>query len=100
LAGTAAGAGAQGVVAAPPYYFPLEQVDHLRYMEKLAKELPLPLMIYNMPSCTHFSFSLDSVMKCAEMSNVVGLKDSSGDLEFFKQVHDALSNSPDFSILG
>src|SRR5690606_37032991 len=51
LAKHAAGCGAAAIVAAPPYYFPLQQRDLVRYFHLLAEEAPLPLFLYNMPAC-------------------------------------------------
>src|SRR6186713_1326422 len=42
LAKPSAGCGAAAIVAAPPYYFPLQQRDLVRYFALLAEESPLP----------------------------------------------------------
>ena len=51
LAETAEASGATALVAAAPYYSPMSELELRRYFERLADELPLPLVLYNMPSC-------------------------------------------------
>src|SRR5262245_8814019 len=52
LARSAADAGADAVVLSTPYYFPAGQTELTRYVCNLATQLPLPLVLYNMPSLT------------------------------------------------
>lgn len=61
LAEQSYGAGASAVVTAAPYYLPMTQSDLLGYMEELAERVPLPMMIYNMPSCTKTAFDVKTV---------------------------------------
>ena len=66
----AAEVGADAVVLAAPYYFPMHQADLVRYVREFAAASPLPVMLYNMPSHTKTAFSLDTVRQllhdCAE----------------------------------
>ncbi len=82
LAGFAADCGADAAVAAPPFYFPAGQTELRHWFTELAKDLALPLLLYNMPSCTRISIELESLMALLDLQNVVGLKDSSGDLNY------------------
>jgi len=68
-------AGAQAVVLAPPYY------------------------LYNMPSLTKAVFEPQTVRAAAEISGIVGLKDSSGNMAYFHQLQFLLQENPDFSLL-
>ena len=99
LAEHAYGAGAQAVVAAPPYYLPVGQPELLDYFTKLAGAVPLPLLLYNMPSCTKVAFDVDTVLACSRQENIIGLKDSSGDLDYFRSVRAAVARRPDFTLL-
>jgi dihydrodipicolinate synthase/N-acetylneuraminate lyase len=98
LARHAADCGAAAVVAAPPYYMPLAQPELLEYLTHLAARLPLPLMLYNMPSCTKVSFEPETVVAAAAISGIVGLKDSSGDLAYFRRVRELLRGKPEFAL--
>jgi 2-dehydro-3-deoxy-D-pentonate aldolase len=95
----AARAGADAIVATTPYYLPLEQPELLDYFRSLHDESPLPLYLYNMPGLTKTWISLDVIGAAMELPNVVGLKDSSGDLAYFAEVAGQLGRRPDWSLL-
>jgi dihydrodipicolinate synthase/N-acetylneuraminate lyase len=99
LAEDAADAGADAVVLSAPYYFPIEQADLVAYVERLASEAPLPVTLYNMPSLTRTSFELETIGRLMDVPSIVGLKDSSGDLEYFRQVRDMARGRRDWSLL-
>ena len=99
LARSAAEAGAQGVVLAPPYYFPAGQPELLEYLEHLTPELPLPLFLYNMPSHTKLVFEPDTVRSALDIPGIAGLKDSSGNMLYFHRLQTFLRERPDFTLL-
>ncbi|WP_254512329.1 dihydrodipicolinate synthase family protein [Anatilimnocola floriformis] len=78
--------GAAAIVAAPPYYFPLQQRDLVRYFTLLADESPLPVFLYNMPACVKIDISLETIATCTRHANICGVKDSGGNLDYFKQL--------------
>jgi 4-hydroxy-tetrahydrodipicolinate synthase len=99
LAQKAYAAGAAGLVAAPPYYLPLSQVELADYYENLAARVPLPLVLYNMPSCTQVAIQPPTVRRLSLVDNIVGLKDSSGRLDYFRAVVELVGKLPEFSLL-
>ncbi len=100
LAEFSAKAGASAVVAATPFYFRYGQSDILRLIERMAKESPLPLYLYNQPELTKISFEPPTVARAAEIPNVAGIKDSGGQISYLKQVLSLLGKShPEFSVL-
>jgi 4-hydroxy-tetrahydrodipicolinate synthase len=99
LARHAAEAGAQAVVAAPPFYFPAGQPELLHYVEHLTTELPLPLFLYNMPMMTKVAFAPQTVRQLLGNARIVGVKDSSGDLGYFEQLLAVARERPDWSVL-
>ncbi len=99
LARHAADCGAQAVVAAPPYYMPEGQPELQEWLDHLVPELPLPLFLYNMPPLTKVSYELDTVRRALENPRIIGFKDSSGDLHYFKSVAAFLKQRPDWSLL-
>lgn len=100
LARHAAEAGCDAVVLAAPYYFPMHQADLVRYVITFATESPLPVMLYNMPSHTKTGFALDSVRQLLQdCPNVVGVKDSSGQMTYFQQLVELARERPGFSVL-
>lgn len=99
LADYAADAGAQAVVLAPPYYLGYGQVDLLAYLDGIVPELPLPVFLYHIPGLTKVGFELDTVRRAMDMPQVVGLKDSSGDMIRFHKLRAVTARRPDFSLL-
>ncbi len=100
LARHAADCGADAVVTSAPFYFPAGQPELREFIEELLPELPLPLMLYNMPALTKTSFSREVVAWALEQEKIIGLKDSSGDLVYFRKMrHLAATARPDWSFL-
>lgn len=99
LAEVAAAAGAACVVAAPPYYYPISQDDLLRYYEQLLERIDLPLLLYNIPSCTKTVVEVETAARLADHSGVIGIKDSSRDWDFFRELVQAVGEHDNFSLL-
>jgi dihydrodipicolinate synthase/N-acetylneuraminate lyase len=99
LARFAAEAGADALVAAPPYYLPGGQPELREYLDHLVHELPLPLFLYNMPALTKVPFDLDTVRHGMDKPLIIGLKDSSGDMSYFRGAVELLTHRPDWSLL-
>ena len=99
LAEQSFGAGASALVSAAPYYLPMTQQDLTEYTEHLATRLPLPLVLYNMPSCTKTAFDVETVRTLSEHENIIGVKDTSGDLDYFAKVAKIAQSRPDFTFL-
>ena len=90
--------GVDVVVVAPPYYFPISQEEMIDYLENLIPASPLPVMMYNMPSCTKMHLSVETVKRAKELG-AIGIKDSSGDVFYLYSLIDAFKKSPEFSII-
>ncbi|PHQ36996.1 dihydrodipicolinate synthase family protein [Rhodopirellula bahusiensis] len=99
LAEFAADQGAEAVVAAPPFYFPAGQTELQNWFRELADSLPLPLLLYNMPSCVKISIEVDTLRALIEHENIVGLKDSSGDLKYFAQAVEVAATRESWPVL-
>jgi len=99
IARKARDAGAQAVVLAPPYYFPAGQPELLEYIKHITPELPLPLFLYNMPSYTKLVFEPETIRTAADFPGIAGIKDSSGNMIYFRRLQALLKDRPDFSLL-
>jgi 2-dehydro-3-deoxy-D-pentonate aldolase len=99
LAYHAANCGASGVVLSAPYYFPAGQDELLDYLSHIVPDLPLPVMLYNMPSMTKLVFEPETIQEALSWPNCVGLKDSSGDINYFRKVAQVVRQRDDFSLL-
>ncbi len=99
MAKIAANYGADAVVLAPPYYFASGQPELLEYLQRIMAQMPLPLFLYNMPSHTKVMFAPETVKAAAEIPEIIGMKDSSSDLAYFKQVQYVLKDRDDFTFM-
>jgi 4-hydroxy-tetrahydrodipicolinate synthase len=97
LSEAAADAGASALVLATPYYFPAGQRELTDYIEHLVPELPLPLMLYNMPTLTKVWFEIDTLRRLTDHENIIGVKDSSGDLDYYGKLLGLKDERPDWS---
>lgn len=91
-------AGADVVVIAPPYYVPISQLEMRRYLDDLVPRLPLPFLLYNMPSHTKLHMSVETVEHAKALGSL-GIKDSSGDMLYLLSLIDKFKNSPGFSVI-
>jgi 4-hydroxy-tetrahydrodipicolinate synthase len=90
--------GADAVVVAPPYYFPVADEELVDYFDAILPRLTLPFLVYNMPSHTKVHLSVDIVKKARDRG-AIGIKDSSGDLLYFYTLIEAFKDTPDFSVI-
>lgn len=88
LAEHAADCGAHAVVAAAPFYFPVTQEQCVSWFGQLADASPLPVLLYNMPGCVEVSLELETVRTLSNHENIIGVKDSAGDLPAFRALCD------------
>jgi 4-hydroxy-tetrahydrodipicolinate synthase len=100
VAAYASDAGATALVVAAPFYYPIEELDLLAYLNAVVPQLPLPTFLYNMPTHTKINFSPALIKKALDLPNVVGLKDSAPGATCFHAVKNFVqSEKPDFSLL-
>ena len=99
MAEYAAEKGCAGAVLAPPFYHPISQEDLKKYLERLAQHVALPVFLYNMPTHTKVVYEIDTLKEAFQNPMYVGLKDSSGDLEYFGQAAQMMKDRPDLTLL-
>ena len=78
----AAERGADAVLVVAPHYYGAQMTPEAlaAHFREVADESPHPLILYNIPKYTHFPLAPGLVKELASHQNVVGIKDSSGDL--------------------
>lgn len=83
------------VVVSPYYYQINDEGALLHHFKMAADQSQIPLLIYNIPQNTHINISPKVVRRLSEHPNIVGLKDSWGDIrqfqEYLKFKHDGFS---------
>lgn len=67
-------AGADGVVATPPYYYTTTEEGLYRHFRAIQESTPLPLVLYNIPEWTHNFVPFDVVRRLAEEGRIAGMK--------------------------
>ena len=91
--------GAEVVVAHVPSFYPLADEDVLRYFEQLVDRIPVPTMLYNMPSLCKTVLSLATVDRLSHHPRIVGIKDSQNDTQRLKEALALWKDRPDFAHL-
>jgi 4-hydroxy-tetrahydrodipicolinate synthase len=81
--------GCDGVVIAPPYFYPLSQEMIEKYFETIADAVDLPITLYNIPLFTQ-PLSYDVVKRLSRRRNIVAMKDSSGSMVDFLHFMDKI----------
>jgi 4-hydroxy-tetrahydrodipicolinate synthase/2-dehydro-3-deoxy-phosphogluconate/2-dehydro-3-deoxy-6-phosphogalactonate aldolase len=89
-------AGADGVVAVTPYYYPLDDAAALAHYETLVEAVDAPVYVYHIPSKTGNRLSLSVWEDIAALDGVAGLKDSSKDVPWLGQ---AMARVPEATYL-
>jgi 4-hydroxy-2-oxoglutarate aldolase len=70
------------MVRTPHYYKKqMEPANILAFYRTVADRSPLPVIIYNFPQATGYDIPADLVIALAEHANLIGIKESSGDVE-------------------
>ncbi len=92
-------AGATAALVISPHYFlkRMTEAALLAHFRAVADASPLPVMLYNMPAYAHVVLSPTLVHEMAQHPNVIGMKDSAGNLPMFAQYLEA--QSPTFRVL-
>lgn len=71
--------GISGLLIVTPYYNRPSQEGMYRHYSAIAKESPLPIILYNVPSRTGVNLEAETVIRLAEASDkIVALKEASG----------------------
>ena len=80
LSRQAADAGADGLLHVTPYYNRPTQEGLFRHFEAIARATPLPIILYNVPARTSCDLLPDTVVRLAEIDNIVAIKEATGSL--------------------
>jgi 4-hydroxy-tetrahydrodipicolinate synthase len=74
--------GADGVSIITPYFISPNQQEIADHYRRIAEATKLPVLLYNNPStCGGLKIDVQTVARLAEIPNICGVKDSSGDLQ-------------------
>ncbi len=90
-------AGVDAILSVTPYYNKPTQEGLYQHFRKIAKNITIPLVLYNVPSRTSVNMLPDTIQRLSEIDNITAVKEASGDIA---QVSEIVTKvSPDFRIL-
>ena len=72
--------GADGILSVAPYYNKPTQEGLYRHYRTLAESTDLPIIVYNVPGRTGVNILPETLMRIAEIPNIAGVKEASGDV--------------------
>jgi 4-hydroxy-2-oxoglutarate aldolase len=80
--------GGDAFLVVSPHYYKDQMTDSaiVNYYTEVADNSALPIIIYNVPKFTGISLSVDLLAKLSAHSNIIGLKDSSGNMTYFQSL--------------
>ena len=91
--------GADYVLLVTPYYNKPNQKGLLAHYEKIANNVDIKQILYNVPSRTACDLQPETVSILSKHKNIVGLKEAVDDIERIKEIVKISNNSSDFAIL-
>jgi 4-hydroxy-tetrahydrodipicolinate synthase len=83
--------GLNGILTANPYYNRPSQEGQYQHFRAIADATDLPILLYNIPGRTGANLEPDTVLRLAEIPNIVGIKESSGNLA---QITELITQAP------
>jgi 4-hydroxy-2-oxoglutarate aldolase len=94
----AADYGATHALVVTPHYFKSAMSTSvlINYYQQVADAARIPILLYNVPQFTGITLSIDAIARLSQHPNIVGIKDSSGDLRALQLT---IANvAPDFAV--
>jgi 4-hydroxy-tetrahydrodipicolinate synthase len=83
--------GLTGILTANPYYNRPGQEGQYQHFKAVAEAVDLPVLLYNIPGRSGTNLEPATVLRLAELPNVIGIKESSGNLA---QITELLITAP------
>jgi len=89
--------GADAVLMVNPYYNRPTQEGLYQHYKYIAEKVPIPIIMYNIPSRTGVNMTPDTMARLAKIKNIVGVKEAAGSLQQMQEIMTACG--PDFIVV-
>jgi 4-hydroxy-tetrahydrodipicolinate synthase len=87
--------GADGLLIVTPYYNKTSKKGLIKHYTEVNNSVNIPIILYNVPSRTGMTISIDVLKELAKLNNIVGIKEASGNISY---VADIAANVPELDI--
>lgn len=89
--------GVDGLLSVTPYYNKPMQEGLYQHFKAIAEATSLPIIVYNVPPRTNVNILPDTIVRLAEIPNIIGVKEASGDIS---QIAEIITRVPaEFKVL-
>ncbi|MDP4107843.1 MAG: 4-hydroxy-tetrahydrodipicolinate synthase, partial [Bacillota bacterium] len=88
--------GVNGIMAVGPYYNKPNQEGLYQHFKAIAESTKLPVMVYNIPGRSAVNIHPDTIIRLADIPNIVAVKEASGDLNAMTKI--IANTSEDFDL--
>lgn len=78
--------GADAIMLVAPYYNKTNQEGLFQHFKAIAESTTLPVMVYNIPGRSAVNIEPETIIRLAEIPNIVAVKEASGDLNAMTQI--------------
>ena len=78
--------GVDGLLSVTPYYNKPTQEGLYQHFKAIAEATSLPIILYNVPPRTNVNILPDTIERLAEISNIIGVKEASGDISQIAEI--------------
>ena len=78
--------GVDGLLSVTPYYNKPTQEGLYQHFKAIAESTPLPIILYNVPPRTNVNILPDTIVRLAEIPNIIGVKEASGDISQLAEI--------------
>ncbi len=87
--------GVDGVLLVNPYYNKPSQEGMYQHFKAIAESISIPVMLYNIPGRTGINLLPETVVRLAEIDNIVAIKEASGSMDQVSQLKNLLAGKLD-----
>ncbi|WP_188205858.1 4-hydroxy-tetrahydrodipicolinate synthase [Alkalibacillus aidingensis] len=85
--------GVDGVMLVTPFYNKPNEEGLYQHFKTVSENTNLPIMLYNVPGRSVVNMSVDTTVALSNLSNIVSIKDASGDLDMMSEIIERTADS-------